>query len=264
MTHAVYLLAAGALAGLLSGLFGVGGGLIIVPILGAIFTALAFSGQHIMHMALGTSLASIAFTSLSSARAHHAQSNVDWTTFRKMAGGIVVGTFSGTLLAATLATFWLKIIFVFFLLIVAVRLALDLAPDPARELPGWPATSVVGSIIGALSSLVGIGGGSLTVPFLIHCNVPVKRAIGTSAAVGLPIALAGSAGYMLHGWHTPQLPAYSLGYVYLPALFAIAAMSMLTAPLGARLARRLPPLLLKRAFAALLLLVGGKMLWGLG
>ncbi|CAG0973945.1 hypothetical protein MTYP_01385 [Methylophilaceae bacterium] len=255
----IYLLA-GACAGLLSGLFGVGGGLIIVPILSLIFSSLAFPEQHIMHMALGTSLATIIFTSISSARAHHGRLNVDWPVVRKIAIAIVLGTLLGTVLAASLQTAWLKAIFSIFVFAVATQLILNFTPNPGRQLPGLFGISLAGLVIGIVSSLVGIGGGSLSVPFLIYCNTGVKRAIGTSAAIGLPIAAAGTLGYILNGLNTPQLPAYSLGYLYLPAFAGIAFVSMLTAPFGAALAHRLPPHVLKRAFAVLLYVIGFKML----
>lgn len=256
----IYLFA-GTIAGILSGLFGVGGGLIIVPILSLVFTGLAFPQEHIMHMALGTSLATIIFTAISSARAHHNNANVDWSVVGRIAAGIVCGTLLGSILAASLQTAWLKAIFAVFVFVVATQLILNISPNPKRGLPGLLGMGLAGTIIGTISSLVGIGGGSLSVPFLIYCNIPVKKAIGTSAATGLPIALSGTLGFVLNGWNTPQLPAYSLGYVFLPAMTGIALASALTAPLGAKLAQRLPAITLKRAFAILLYLIGFKMLW---
>lgn len=259
---ALYLLA-GALAGVLSGLFGVGGGLIIVPILSLVFTGMVFPEQHVMHMALGTSLATIIFTSISSARAHHHKANVDWPVMHRIAAGIVLGTLLGSLLTTSLQTAWLKTIFAVFVFIIATQLILNISPNPKRKLPGLPGMTLSGTFIGVVSSLVGIGGGSLSVPFLIYCNIAVKKAIGTSAAIGLPIAISGTLGFMLNGWNAPQLPPHSLGYVYLPAVIGIALMSALTAPLGAKISQRLPAITLKRAFAALLYLVGFKMLWGM-
>ncbi len=262
MDYLIYLFA-GAIAGLLSGLFGVGGGLIIVPILSVVFTGLAFPEQHVMHMALGTSLATIIFTSVSSARAHHSHANVDWPLVGKIASGIVLGTLLGSVLAASLETTWLKAIFAIFVFAVATQLILNLTPDSKRGLPGLFGTSFVGVIIGIVSSLVGIGGGTLSVPFLIYCNVSIRKAIGTSATIGLPIALSGTLGFIFNGLEVPQLPSYSLGYVFLPAVICIALVSGITAPLGARLAQRLPAITLKRAFAGLLYLIGLKMLWGM-
>ena len=254
---------AGACAGLLSGLFGVGGGLIIVPILVAVFTSLSFPGQHIMHIALGTSLATIIFTSIASTRAHYKRANIDWQVVRKMTPGIVSGTLLGTIVASILQTAWLEAIFVVFVFFAATQILFNFSPDPGRNLPGTVGTGIAGMAIGATSSLVGIGGGTLSVPFLVYCNSAIKKAIGTSAAIGLPIALSGAIGYMANGLRADALPEYSLGYVYLPAMFGIVLASSLTAPFGASLAHWLPAMMLKRLFAILLYLIGLKMLWSL-
>lgn len=254
---------AGAGAGILSGLLGVGGGTVIVPMLVFIFTSLAFPEQHIMHIALGTSLATIIVTSISSARAHHRKQNVHWSVVRLIAPGIVIGTLLGAALASELDTTVLKCIFAVFMLLIATQMALNFTPAAHRQLPGKLGTASMGSLIGLIASLVGIGGGSLSVPFLIYCNFNARYAIGTSAAIGLPIAVAGATGFIITGLAEGNLPQYSLGYVYLPALLGIALASMLTAPLGAYLAHRLPVAVLKKLFALLLYVVGLKMLWSL-
>lgn len=254
---------AGAVAGILSGLFGIGGGLIIVPILNLVFTGMAFPEEHVMHMALGTSLATIIFTSISSARAHHRNANVEWPVVGRISIGIVIGTLLGSVLAASLQTAWLKAIFALFVFAVATQLIMNFSPNPKRKLPGLFRTSLAGTAIGVVSSLVGIGGGTLSVPFLIYCNVAIRKAIGTSAAIGFPIALSGTLGFILNGLSAPQLPPYSLGYVFLPAVICIALASAMAAPLGAMIAQRLPTASLKRAFAVLLYLIGLKMLWGM-
>ena len=253
-------LGVGALAGVLAGLLGVGGGLIIVPLLVISFTRQGLPAASLMHLALGTSMASIVFTSISSLRAHDRRGAVDWTIVRRITPGILAGTFLGVWVAARLSTDFLKWFFVVFLYLVAVQMLLDKKPRPSREIPGPAGTGIVGGGIGLVSSLVGIGGGSLSVPFMAWCNVPVHRAIGTSAAIGLPIALAGSAGYVVNGLGAPELPAHTLGYVSLPALAGIVVASVSTAPLGARLAHSLPVSKLKRAFAFLLLLMGTRLL----
>jgi uncharacterized membrane protein YfcA len=260
MALSLYFIA-GGIAGLLSGLFGVGGGLIIVPILTMVFSAAGFPQAHIMHMALGTSLATIIFTSIASARAHHHQSNVDWAVVFRISGGIIAGTLIGAHIASSLNTALLKVIFAIFVFAVATQMWLDFRPNPTRVLPKLAGMSLTGTFIGIVSSLVGIGGGSLSVPFMIYCNVAVKKAIGTSAAIGLPIALSGTVGFILAGWNTQGLPSLHLGYIYLPALAGIAIVSALTAPIGARIARNLPARVLKRAFAGLLYMIGLKMLW---
>lgn len=256
-------LATGVFAGFLAGLLGVGGGLVIVPVLVFIFTAQHFPVGQVMHMALGTSLASIMFTSISSLRAHHAHAAVNWRVVRGITPGIVAGTLAGTVLAAHLSTFFLKVFFVVFLYYVAVQMVLNIKPKPSRELPGAAGMFAAGSMIGGVSSLVGIGGGTLSVPFMTWCNVKLHQAIGTSAAIGFPIAAAGTVGYIANGWRLDVLPAYSLGFVYLPALAGLVVASVLTAPFGARLAHRLPVGKLKKFFALLLFALGTRMLFSL-
>ncbi len=253
----------GAFAGCLAGLFGVGGGIIIVPALTFLFAAQKLPDPIILHMALGTSLASIMFTSISSLRAHHGRGAVDWRVFRRITPGILAGTFLGSWVAAQLSTRFLKGFFVCFLYYVALQMLLNVRPTPSRQLPGAAGMVGAGSIIGGISSLVGIGGGSMSVPFLVWCNVAMHNAIGTSAAIGFPIALAGAAGYVANGLAAAPLPALSLGFIYLPALAGVSFASILTAPLGARLAHNLPVPRLKKFFALLLLVMGTKMLMGL-
>lgn len=262
MEFALYF-AAGAVSGVLSGLLGIGGGTVIVPILVFIFSSLNFPQPHIMHMALGTSLATIILTSISSARAHHAKQNVHWGVVRRIAPGIVIGTLLGAVLAGQMNTLLLKSIFAVFVLLIATQLLMNFTPAAHRQLPGRLGIALMGGFIGVISSLVGIGGGSVTVPFLIYCNFNARYAIGTSAAVGLPIAIAGTAGFIITGLAVDNLPEYSVGYLYLPALAGIAIASMFTAPLGAKLAHILPVPVLKRLFALLLYIVGLKMLWSL-
>jgi len=253
----------GLFAGVLAGLLGVGGGIVIVPALVFIFSSQGLPGGHIMQMALGTSLGTIMFTSISSFRAHHARGAVQWGIVRKITPGILIGTFSGSYLAARLSTNFLKGFFAFFLLYVATQMLLNIKPKPSRSLPGPAGMTGAGAFIGAVSSLVGIGGGTLSVPFMTWCNTPMHMAIGTSAAIGFPIALAGAAGYVVNGLALPDMPDYSLGFIYLPALAGVAMVSMLTAPLGAKLAHSLPVPALKRFFAIFLYVVAAKMLWGL-
>ena len=262
MTMWIMYIALGAFAGVLAGLLGVGGGLVIVPVLTFIFTAQHLPDAHVLHLALGTSLASIMFTSVSSLRAHHLRGAVDWLVVRRISCGIMVGTFGGSWVAAQLSTRFLKGFFVAFLYYVATQMLLNIKPKPQRQLPGLPAMSGVGGLIGVVSSLVGIGGGSMSVPFLVWCNVAIHRAIGTSAAIGFPIALAGTVGYVVNGISVP-LPPHSLGFVYLPALAGIASASIATAPLGAKLAHSLPIDTLKKIFALLLIVMGTKMLLSL-
>jgi uncharacterized membrane protein YfcA len=257
-------LALGAFAGVFAGMLGIGGGLVLVPALALMFAAQAqFPAGEILHVALGTSMASIIFTAIASIRTHHRHGAIRWDVVKTITPGILVGTGLGTLVAASVPTRPLAVFFTFFVCLVAVQMAMNLKPKATRELPGSVGIAGVGLGIGILSSLVAIGGGSLTVPFLTWCNVRIQHAIGTSAAVGLPIAIGGTAGYVFNGWAKVGLPAGSLGYVYLPALAILVAATMVTAPVGARLAHRLPVATLKRIFAGLLILLAAKMLWNL-
>ncbi len=253
-------LAVGAIAGVLAGLLGIGGGLVIVPMLVFCFTRQQIPDEHIMHIALGTSMASIIFTSVSSFMAHHKRGAVHWSVVRRIVLGILTGTFFGTYIAAGMSTNFLKGFFVAFLYYVATQMIMDKKPEPSRSLPGNAGMFGVGNAIGIVSSLVGIGGGTLSVPFMIWCNLPVHHAIGTSAAIGFPIAVAGTVGYIVNGLKTVNLPLHSIGYIYLPALAGIIVSSVLTAPLGVRLAHSLPVSKLKRVFAVLLFMVGTRML----
>ncbi len=246
----------GAVAGVLAGLFGVGGGLIIVPALVFGFTQQGIGVEVLTHMAVGTSLATIIFTSISSVRAHHQRGAVRWPLVRPMAVGILVGAFLGGQTAAILSGPTLQLIIGVFALCVAAQMGLGLTPKAARDVPGTPGLVVAGGLVGWASAIFGIGGGSLTVPFLSWCNVKMQQAVATSSACGLPIALSGAGAYMFAGWHQAGLPPWSLGFVYLPALLGIILTSVLFARVGAKLAHRLPADKLKKLFAFLLLCVG--------
>ena len=254
-------IALGLTVGFVAGLLGVGGGLIIVPVLIALFQAFAIATGIEPQLALGTSLASILFTSISSMRAHHRHGAVEWALVRRIAPGIVAGTLLGAVLATQMSAQILKICFTVFLFYAATQMWLDFKPRPHRSLPGIVGTTFAGSVIGAVSSWVGIGGGTLSVPFMLWHNVSLHRAIATSSAIGLPIAIAGATGYMLGGWGTAHLPKYSLGFVYLPALAGIVVGSVITAPIGARTAHRLAVKPLKRIFALLLYGLAFRMLF---
>lgn len=263
MVHILLIyLGVGVVAGLLAGLFGIGGGLVIVPMVVFCLTWQGIPQEYVMHLALGTSMASIIFTSVSSFWAHHKRGAVQWTVVRRITPGILLGTLLGTCVAARLSSNFLKIFFVLFLYYVAVQMLIDRKPKPSRDLPGQLGMFGVGNTIGVVSSLVGIGGGTLSVPFMMWCNLAVHQAIGTSAAIGFPIAVAGTVGYIVNGLQTTGLPEYSLGYIYLPALVGIVSASVLTAPLGVGLAHSLPVARLKRLFAMLLIVVGTRMLIG--
>lgn len=256
----------GLFAGFFAGLLGVGGGAVMVPVLAMLFVAQDFAPGHLMHLALGTSMATIIFTSLSSVRAHHGHQAVLWPVVRAMTPGILLGTLLMAQFVAVIPTRPLAIFFAAFMTYVAIQLILNIKPQPHQQLPGNVALLGVGAVIGGISALVAIGGGTMSVPFLTWCNVKMQQAIGTSAGLGLPIAVAGTIGYMVSGYPVMQegtLPAGSFGFIYLPALGTSAAASMLVAPYGARMAHRLPVPTLKKAFALVIIALLTKMLYSL-
>lgn len=250
----------GLIAGVIAGLLGVGGGIVIVPALDLTFDALGYPPQTSHHVALGTSLAAIVFTSVSSTLAHQRRGAVRWPVFTGITPGILVGTFTGTWVASLLPKAPLKAFFVIFLYYVCLQMFMDSKPKASRDIPGFWGLTAVGVVIGLVSALVGIGGGTMSVPFMSFCNVPIHEAVGTASAIGFPIAVAGSLGYIVNGWHAANLPAHTLGYVSLSALAGIASMSILTAPYGARLAHSLPVKSLKKVFAIFLLVMATRML----
>jgi len=253
-------LAIGISVGFLAGLFGIGGGMIMVPMLVFVFTAKGFPAEHMMHLSLATSMATIVFTSLSSVGAHHRHGAVDWRVARAMAPGIVAGALAATLVAGFVPTRPLAVFFAVFMLYASLQMFFEVKPKPSRQLPGATGLFGVGAGIGALSSVLAAGGAFLSIPFLVRCNVPLKRAIGTAAANGFPIAAAGTIGYILNGLRVEGLPDGSLGFVYLPALAIVVAASMPLAPLGAKLAHRLPVKRLRIVLALMLLAIAVRML----
>jgi uncharacterized membrane protein YfcA len=256
-------LSIGAVVGFLAGLLGIGGGMIIVPLLVFVFSAKGFPETHLMHAALGTAMATILFTSFSSVRAHHRHEAVDWKIVRTMAPGILLGGFAAPAIAAQVPTRPLAMFFTAFMFYAAAQMFFRVQPKATRELPGSGGLFVVGGVIGILSSVLAAGGAFLSIPFMTWCKVPLRRAIGTAAAIGFPIAAAGTIGYVVNGLRIERLPKYSLGFVYLPALALIVATSMFAAPLGARLTHAMPIAKLRIVFALLLLAIGLRMLWTL-
>ena len=246
----------GLFAGAMAGLLGVGGGLIIVPLLAALFNNQGFATQHLMQLAVGTSLATIVFTSLSSAWAHHRRRAVSWPVMRQLSMGIVIGGWLGGVLAVWLGGLLLAALFGLFELLVAAQMAFGRPPSAHRTRPGRLRNLVSGVLIGAVSTLFGIGGGTLTVPYLVWHNIDMRHAVGTSAACGIPIALVGTLGFAAVGWGREDLPAASSGYVYWPAVLAVSVTSILGAPVGAWLAHRLPRQRLKRLFAGFVAVLG--------
>jgi len=260
MMELLILLSMGAIAGTLAGLLGIGGGIIIVPVLALVFRNQGVPIDVLMHVSIGTSLATIVVTSLSSIRAHQKRGAIDWSVFRRITPGIILGALLGSVLADAIPGAELRIVFAIFMFLVATQMMIAGTPAPHRKLPQRPGMLGAGVVIGTISALMGVGGGSMSVPFLTWCNVHIRQAVATSAAIGLPIALAGTAGFMITGWGTEARPPWSVGYVNLPAFTGIVAASILFAPLGAKLAHTIPPKLLKRIFAVLLYVLGIRML----
>ena len=252
-------LALGCISGFLAGLLGIGGGMLLVPALTFIATAQGFPADYVVKMAVATSLATILFTSLSSVRAHHRRGAVRWEVVKLLAPGIVVGSLLGAQIARLLSTKTLALVFAVFVSYSALQMFIDKKPKPSRQLPQAPGMLGAGTLIGTLSALVGAGGGFISVPFMAWCNVPIHTAVATSAALGFPIAMAGTIGYIYAGWSLQGAPDGSFGYLYLPALALIAVTSVIFAPLGARAAHRLNVKQLKRAFACLLFVLAAYM-----
>ncbi len=258
----IYLLI-GAIAGFAAGLFGVGGGLIIVPILYIVFTQLNYDPSVLMHMAVGTSLATIIVTSISSVLAHHKRGAVLWAVFRNLAPGLVIGSFIGAGIADLMGGQQLQLVIGAFAVWMAYRMfkGAKTTVDPTHHLPSAPLQTLAGGGIGIASAIFGIGGGSLTVPYLNRHGVGIQNAVATSAACGLPIAIAGAIGFMWFGANEPTNIPNVIGYVHIYAFIGISVMSFITAKFGAKVAHTLSPVMLKRCFASLLLTVGSYLVY---
>ena len=252
----------GAIAGLLAGLLGIGGGLVIVPALALLYAHQGFAADTVMHYAVGTSLATIIPTSISSMLAHNRRGSVHWPVVRLMLPGILLGALASAWLAKQMSSTALALLFGIFMLLVAAQLLLGTKPAPHRQLPGAVGLGITGSVIGLVSGLLGIGGGTLTVLFLLWNREDIRLAVGTAATIGLPIAVAGTLGFVLVGWHVAAQPGYNSGFIYWPAVAAVVLASVPAAPLGARLAHYLPRATLQRLFALLLVIIGVKMMLG--
>jgi len=252
-------LVTGAIVGVAAGLLGIGGGLLIVPVLSTAFLYF-LDTPEVVHLAIGTSLATIVVTSFASARAHHKHDAVRWDVFKLLTAGVLFGAFIGGWSSQFVASNLLGQIFGVLELLIAINMLLAFKPHPNRKLPGLVGNTAAGSVIGSLSSLVGVGGGTLTTPYLVWNNISMHQAIATSTAVSIPVAISGTMGYFIGGLNATQLPAYATGYIYWPAFFGIVLASYFTAPIGAKLAHQLPVKTLKRVFGVLLLLLAAKML----
>lgn len=255
------LLAAGAFAGFLAGLLGVGGGTIIVPIVLWFLHQQNVDSPYTQHLALGTSFAIMMFTTISSAWAQHRRGAIDWTIVQYLSPSMIVGSLMGAWLAKYLSVDFLQWFFIVFLYVIALQMLLKLKPKPTRQLPKPTGLLASGSLIGLLSSWVGIGGGSLSVPFMTYCNVPIHRAAGTSAALAWAMSIAGCVGFVFSGWHVQALPEHTVGFVYWPVVLILAVCTMSFAPWGVKVAHRLSPDKLKMAMGVLLFLIATQILY---
>lgn len=252
----------GLCTGFLAGLLGIGGGMIMVPFITVILSGRGVGAELAVKMAIATSMATIVFTSISSVRAHHKRGAVRWDLVKGLAPGIVLGAAIASMgVFAVLKGSSLALLFALFVGFSATQMFLDKKPAANRQIPGQVGLLGAGGVIGFLSGLVGAGGGFVSVPFMTWCNVAIHNAVATSAALGFPIALANAMGYVVSGSHLSGLPPYSLGYIWLPALAVIASCSVLTAPLGATTAHKLPIKRLKKVFASILYLLAAYMLY---
>ena len=257
----VELLILGSCTGFLAGLLGVGGGMLMVPFMTLLLSAKGMPAAYVVKMAIATSLATICFTSIASVRAHHQRGAVLWPVARLLAPGIVVGSLLGAQIAKALPAQALAILFAVFVSFSALQMLIDRKPRASRQLPGTGGMLAAGGMVGLLASLVGAGGAFVSVPFMTWCNVKIHNAVATSAALGFPVAVAGTLGYVIAGWSLQGMPAGTLGFLYLPALITVSIASVVTAPVGARTAHRMDMRQLKRVFACLLFGLAGYMIW---
>jgi uncharacterized membrane protein YfcA len=255
--------ALGVFVGFFSGLLGIGGGSMIVPVLGLTFVAFGFSPDQVLHLSLGTSLAAMIIATASSTRAHHRLGAVRWDIVKRLAPGIAIAGLASGVVARALPVTFLKVFFLCFMGYVAYQIIFGLKPRPGHAMPGAAGTTLVGFAIGGLSALAGVGGAMLSVPFMMYCNVQIHGAIATSAAISFVVSVAGALGFIGAGFGEPGLPPGSIGYVYVPAFVGISLTSIFLAPVGARVAHRMPVAGLKKVFVLFLLLLAAKLAYSL-
>ena len=256
------LLIAGAIAGTMAGLLGIGGGIIIVPVVSLILEAQGISTDIVIKVAVGTSLATIMVTAISSVYAHNRKGAVDWKIFKALTPWILLGTVAGTIIVDRMPGEILYVAFILFLYAAATRLAIGNVVGH-HKLPGTPGMAIVGTINGTVSAMMGIGGGVINVPFLTYCSVPIKRAIATAASIGLPLATISAIGFAITGQNEAGIPAASIGYINMPIFASVVASSIVFAPLGARLAHTLPERTLNIFFSIFLFIMATSMAWRL-
>ncbi|PHS72789.1 MAG: hypothetical protein COB22_04210 [Cycloclasticus sp.] len=258
----LYCAAFGVISGVISGLLGIGGGIVIVPFLAWLLTNHGMPAETIMQTAIATSLATIIITSISAMLAQHRRGAVNWSIVKTLTPGIAIGAWFGADLAHFLSSSILAMVFGSFLLLNGLRMAINLKPTPHRQLPSTLPLGIAGTVMGAISTLIGIGGGTLTVPYMTWHNVPIKNAIALGSACGLPIALFGAFSFVIIGAQASNLPEYNIGYINIPAFLGISCTSLFAATLGVHLAHSMSTTVLKKVFSLILIIVGINMLLG--
>jgi uncharacterized membrane protein YfcA len=258
----LYCVAFGVISGVISGLIGVGGGIVIVPFLAWLLAYNGMPVETIMQTAIATSLATIIITSITAVLAQHRRGAIIWPIVKTLTPGIAVGAWFGADLAHFLSSQLLAMIFGSFLLLNGMRMVLNPKTKPHRQLPSALPLTLTGGVFGALSTLIGIGGGTITVPYMIWHNIPMTKAIALGSACGLPIAIFGVIGFIIIGSHAENLPAYNIGYINIPAFLGISISSLFSATLGVHLSHKVPTSILKKVFSVILIVVGVKMLLG--
>lgn len=263
METVIYFLLLGSFVGVISGLFGIGGGGIIVPILTAIFLSHGLDERSVVHTALGTSMAIIIITSLSSIKAQQKKKAIVWNIVKLMAPGILIGTFLVTFIASKLDSFYLSIIFAVFMLFTSIHMFIGKKPKAESKVFSNKVHFFSGGIIGGLSSLVSIGGGILSVPYLLMQNIDIKKAIATSSAIGFPIAISGTIGYIVNGWSNTSWDTLTIGYVNIIAFSCVAIASFSTAPIGVMLVHKINVDIMKKLFSVLPFILSIRMIYSL-
>lgn len=256
----LFYLVLGALVGYMAGLLGLGGGGILVPLLSSIFLQQGIGVDKVVHVALGTSLACMLIASVASIRAHASRGAVDWQIVRGMSPGIIVGSFLTTQLAANVSSAFIALFFALFMALIAVQMFINWQPNPSLTPTSFGRLIVAGVAVGSVSALAAVGGGFLTIAYLEYKNVDIKKAIGSSSAIGFPIAVTGTVGYMINGWHDSLSNPYVFGFINVPAFLAISIATAIVAPCGAARSHSLPEVYLKKVFAIISLILSVKML----
>lgn len=255
-----YYILFGGMVGFLAGLLGVGGAILLVPIMHFTLEKQGVDPSLIHHMAIATTMANILFTSSMATYSHHKRGAVPWKIVAWMVPGIMAGAFAGSFLTGYIPSDPLALAFGIFLIYAGAQTFVDIKPKASRHMPGIPGQLAFGALIGMFSGIMGVGGAAVTVPILLVCGLPVLNTIATSGAFGFPIAIAGCVGYALTAWGHPNLPEYSLGFIYLPALLGFVPTSVLCAPLGVKVSHILPPKILRRGFGVLVLIMAYRMI----